>query len=261
MRNTHESRGQYGSAGGAANGVVNPVDPARRIRAVLFDVDGTLYRQRPVRLLMALELLSFPFRYPADAWARWKALRAFRKAQEGLRDRRQSGGALAGAQIREAVEASGLPVDKVEALVDEWMQRRPLKYLRMSRMPGVLPLLAMLDAAQVPLGVLSDYPAEAKLQALGLGGRFSVVMCATDQQINAFKPSPRGFLRACATLGLPPGEVLMVGDRADVDAAGAHAAGMPCVIIGSRLRPGAGHANFLVMPSFERLTRVLDARG
>ncbi|MNC97295.1 hypothetical protein D3C83_149080 [compost metagenome] len=52
----------------------------------------------------------------------------------------------------------------------------------------------------------------------------------------------------------------MVGDRPDVDAAGAHAAGMPCVIIGGGRRAARGHASYLALPSLERLTRVLDDR-
>ena len=59
-------------------------------------------------------------------------------------------------------------------------------------------------SARRPAGVLSDYPAEAKLQALGLAGRFSPVLCATDPEIGAFKPNPRGFLHACAVWNLPP---------------------------------------------------------
>ena len=47
--------------------VRNPVSPTRRIRAVLFDVDGTLYRQRPLRLLMAAELCALAFRHPRGA--------------------------------------------------------------------------------------------------------------------------------------------------------------------------------------------------
>ena len=118
------------------------------------------------------------------------------------------------------------------------MLNRPLKYLQFCRAVGLDGLLAELDRLGVRTGVLSDYPAEAKLRALGLEGRFSPVLCATDPEIGAFKPSPRGFLRACAVWNLPPRDVLFVGDRVDVDAAGAAAAGMRCVIIG-RQRPRA----------------------
>jgi FMN phosphatase YigB (HAD superfamily) len=136
-----------------------------------------------------------------------------------------------------------------------------LKYLQFCRAAGLDRLLAALDAAGLRMGVLSDYPAEAKLEALGLAGRFSPVLCATDPGIDAFKPNPRGYLRACEIWGLSPADVLFVGDRADVDAAGAAAAGMPCAIVGRVPPPPAGSAaTYTVFPSFERLTRVFDAR-
>jgi FMN phosphatase YigB (HAD superfamily) len=41
----------------------------------------------------------------------------------------------------------------------------------------------------------------------------SLALCATSPEINAFKPHPKGFLHACALWGLPPEEVLYIGDR------------------------------------------------
>ena len=61
------------------------------------------------------------------------------------------------------------------------------------------------------------------------------MLCSTDKEINAFKPHPRGYLRACEEWGLQPQEVLYVGDRPEVDAKGAKAAGMPCMMVGGLL--------------------------
>ncbi len=47
------------------------------------------------------------------------------------------------------------------------------------RATGLDRLLGFLEQAGVRTGVLSDYPAESKLQALGLDGRFSPVLCST----------------------------------------------------------------------------------
>jgi HAD superfamily hydrolase (TIGR01549 family) len=147
-------------------------------------------------------------------------------------------------------------VTEVEALVEEWMHRRPLKYLRRLRAEGLTDLLTLLDRCKVPAGVYSDYPANDQIDALGLSGRFSFLLTSSDPMIGTFKPSPRGFLQACARWRLHPREVLMVGDRADTDAAGAAAAGMPCVLIGK----GRSSEHCLVLPSFERLCRALDDR-
>jgi putative hydrolase of the HAD superfamily len=107
-----------------------------------------------------------------------------------------------------------------------------VKYLGWARRPAVIKLLWRLKREGIPLGVLSDYPAEAKLQGLALSQMFSVVACTTDRAINAFKPHPRGFLHACELLRLDPADVAYVGDRADVDGTGAQAAGMTCYLVG-----------------------------
>jgi HAD superfamily hydrolase (TIGR01549 family) len=236
-------------------GLRNPLDQSSRIRAVLFDLDGTLYRQRPLRVLMAMELATLPLSGPMRALKRLRALSAYRRAQEHLRA--QAAAAPATSQLDRAAREASLPLEEVEVLVEEWMYQRPLKYLRLLRSPGVAEVLDLLDRAQVPAGILSDYPAAAKLRALDLDGRFSPVLTSSDPAINVFKPHPRGFLRACECWNLPPGEVLMVGDRDDADAAGAAAAGMPCVIIGQR----RSSSRYLALPSFERLSRAIDDRA
>ena len=69
-----------------------PVNGSRNIRAVLFDLDGTLYRQRRLRGLMALELATLAFSRPLQAPVSWRVLSEFRKAQEALRGHDTTGG-------------------------------------------------------------------------------------------------------------------------------------------------------------------------
>jgi FMN phosphatase YigB (HAD superfamily) len=239
----------------ARRGLRNPLNPSGCIRAVLFDLDGTLYRQSRMRRLMAIELAGLVAGHPFTAAKRLKALSEYRRAQETLRHG-SAGDANAGTQqIAMAAERSGLPVTVVEALVTEWMHERPLKHMTRCLAEGSVALLDALAGQGVPAAVFSDYPTGAKIEALGLGGRFAFELCAADADIGAFKPNPRGFLVACRRWGLPPGDVLMVGDRADVDGAGAAAAGMPCVII--RSTPATDlEAGLMVLPSLERLRRV-----
>jgi HAD superfamily hydrolase (TIGR01549 family) len=157
-----------------------------------------------------------------------------------------------------AAERAHVSYREAESLVDEWMQMRPLKHLRFCRARGLAPLLDFLVRSGVRMGVLSDYPPAAKLRALGIEHQFSLVLCSTDPEIGALKPHPRGFLVACDRWRLPAREVLMVGDRFDVDAAGAAAAGMPCVLI-DKPRRSTSNPDLLVLESLERLHRVLDA--
>ena len=102
------------------------------------------------------------------------------------------------------------------------------------------------------MGVFSDYPGSDKLVALGVAEHVSLVVCATDEAVNAFKPHPRGLTHACAAWGLRPEQVLYVGDRPEVDAAAAAAQGMPCAIVGASSRRRRGAPAF-GLPSFAEL--------
>ena len=215
-------------------------------RAVLFDVDGTLYHQGPLRAAMASELGVSPWlhRRPSEVPQLWRVLRAFRRIREELRDSTDGGEPLAMAQYTRTAARLGVDVALVRAAVDEWIFTRPLKYLPLVRRAGTGAALAACRARGWRIGVFSDYPTVQKLRALGLHELVSVEVCATDEAVNAFKPHARGFLHACERLGVDPAGVVYVGDRPEVDAAGAIAAGLRAVVIGGRhgsAGPACGH--------------------
>jgi HAD superfamily hydrolase (TIGR01549 family) len=148
----------------------------------------------------------------------------------------------------------------MENAVSEWLHQRPLKYLRLCRDRGIEAFLSFLEHKGLQVGVFSDYPAIDKLRALGLFDRIPVVLCATDAEINAFKPHPKGFLRACAIWGLPPEEVVYVGDRPEIDAVGAAAAGMRCAIFcrkGNISRNNNFSTDYITFSSFAELQKAL----
>jgi phosphoglycolate phosphatase-like HAD superfamily hydrolase len=209
-----------------------PPSPWVEVRGVLFDVDGTLYDQRRLRLLMAADLARFALVKGTGALEVWRAILCFRRTREELRALGRPPGSLAELQYAEAARRVGLPEVRLRAIIEEWMLGRPLRHLAGCRRPGAAELLHSLRRRGLSVGVFSDYPADSKLSALGLAEYVSVSMCATDGEVNAFKPHPRGLACACEKWGLRPAEVLYVGDRADVDAPAAAALGMPCAILG-----------------------------
>lgn len=208
------------------------VDP-KRVTTLVFDVDGTLYEQGGLRRAVLIRLLAHAVAHPSDGVAAFRALRAYRHAQELLRGAAVEG-ALGEAQIRLACERSGQASHAVAAIVDRWMHREPLDLLERFVMPGLRTLLGTASDRGLRLGVLSDYPAAAKLEAMKLAELFDVVVCAQDAGVNRFKPDPSGLFETLRRLGTSPGQALYVGDRADVDASVASAAGVPCVLVGRR---------------------------
>lgn len=214
-----------------------PTDPSlavlRGVRAVLMDLDGTLYHQGPLRRRMARELLGMPLRAgPRTAARTLRRLRAFRSVREELRGLGRAAEPLEEVQYAEPARRLRDDPGELRATVLEWMHRRPLRHLLACSRPELAGFLEAAERRGLELGVFSDYPADEKLVALGLQGRFSLSLCATQPEINAFKPHPRGFERACELWNLEPREVLYVGDRPEVDGAGARAAGMAVWIVG-----------------------------
>ena len=86
-----------------------------------------------------------------------------------------------------------------------------------------------LDRAGVPRVVVSDHPAERKLQGLGLGGWAAVV---DAEAVGAFKPLPDALEAAAVRLNLPASAIVHIGDREDTDSGMAQAAGAPSLILG-----------------------------
>lgn len=225
-------------------------------RAVLFDLDGTLYEQKPLHRTMLRELALSPLRGPIRAARTLRRLQMFRQVREELRDLGDTAESLDDAQYE--VPAERL-VDDAQALretVLEWMHERPLRHLVRAAWPGQRATLEALRDLGLPLGVFSDYPPAKKLQALGIDDLFDVAIAATDPEVNAFKPHPQGFLVGAERLGVAPAEVLYVGDRAEVDALGAAAAGMDCVLVGGKNAP----ADVPTVPTFDALAGFVAGR-
>ena len=208
------------------------------LKAIVFDLDGTLYRQDGLRRAMLLRLVRGHAFRPMAGLRTMRVLGAYRKAQEHLR-RAATGAAapidLAAAQLRLACEWTNAEPDMIAECVNRWMEAAPLTLLARHLQPGCLEFLRACQARHLRMAVLSDYPAEAKLKALGLDGLFDVVLTAQSTEVGVFKPHPRGLLLALDKLGVRPAEAIYIGDRPDVDAVAAEAAGVACVILSKHI--------------------------
>lgn len=220
----------------------------------MFDVDGTLYRQGSLRRAMALRLARAHLFRPVLGLSTLRILSAYRRGQEALRDTHGEGD-LGEAQTRYASRATGASPGAVQATVARWMEHAPLELLGRFAQPGMQAFIRELRDAGFKLGVLSDYPAEAKLAALGVGDLFDSVLCAQAPEVGVFKPNPRGILVSLERLGVAPSDALYVGDRAEVDAAAARAAGVACAILSQRTQ--SNDDGFLSVSSYAELSRVL----
>ena len=226
---------------------------ARWPAAVILDVDGTMYHQRPVRTAMLLRLLRHAAARPMDGLGCLRALRAYRRAQETLRGAPGAGPARA-EQLRLAAQGAGLDEATASRHVERWMETEPLTYIPRAARPGLRAFLAVARTHGARVGVFSDYPAEQKLRALGVRELVDVVRTAHDEE-GRFKPDPAGLLAVAAALGVRPADAVYVGDRPEVDGAAAARAGMPCYIIaGAAAGPPS---TWLPVAGFAELTQEI----
>jgi HAD superfamily hydrolase (TIGR01509 family) len=237
-----------------------------KAKAVIFDLDGTLYRQDALRRAMLLRLARAHALHPITGLRTARVIAAYRRAQEHLREPQawaaqlvddEDSPSLAHAQLRLTCQWTGADPAFVTRCVARWMDQDPLTILAQYRRPGLLEFVQACRQRGLRLGVLSDYPAEAKLAALGLDGMFDVVLAAQSAEVGAFKPNPRGLLAVAARLRVQPDRCVYIGDRVEVDAAAARAAGMSCLIVACKVEEVSEH--WAGVAGFEDLQPALNA--
>lgn len=196
-------------------------ETSSRIRAVLYDIDGTLYELSQMRKRMAFELGRAALTSPVRTVKHWRIIQAYRRAQESLRD---AGPGVS--QLDLAARSLGVEAEALRPVIEEWMEQRPLEILHHCVRRPVIDAIGLLAGHGVRQAAYSDYPSQAKIELFGVAGHFEFGLASSDEAIAAYKPSPRGFLRAAEMLEVQPDEVVYVGDRIEVDGTGANAAGM-----------------------------------
>lgn len=214
-------------------------------------MDGTLFDLRQMKVAFA---------FTAIRNARF--LKAFLTAREEVRKLGELPD-VRRAQDERVAAALGIPVDKAAALskrvIDgEWVE----VFKKVKPIPGVREALSAIEAKGLKLATLSDYPAAPKLSRLELDH----VAWAADvgaEILGALKPHRIGFDEVAKRLGVPPEEILHVGDRLDADVAGARAIGMRAALFtaGNAVKhpapPGAEPPE-LVFGDYRELLRHLE---
>ncbi|AEH45954.1 HAD-superfamily hydrolase, subfamily IA, variant 1 [Thermodesulfatator indicus DSM 15286] len=202
-------------------------------KAILFDLDGTLYYQAPLRRQMLKELLLNLLRHPISGYQELRIVQIFRQERENLRyyTPEKFSAPLEELQYILPAQKLKIPEETVKKVVQKWIYDRPLKYLKDYKISGLDEFLAACKARNIKIGVFSDYPAEKKLKAMKINHFIDLALCATDPEINAFKPSPKGLEVAMKKLGLTPKELLYIGDHSEVDGLCAQKAGVTFILI------------------------------
>jgi FMN phosphatase YigB (HAD superfamily) len=224
-----------------------------RIRLVVFDVDGTLYRQLPVRAAMGRALITRALL--SCSLKDLHAIRAFRAAREAAADRALDD--FERVVLAEAAEACGYSVEALETLVRDWIETRPLSLLAGARVRGVADVFDALRASGRRIAVWSDHPVREKLTAMQLEA--DDMVAATDPELRKLKPNPAGLELLMRRAGATASETLMIGDRPDRDGAAAVRAGVAALLRCSRQVPEFRTFRNYLDPIFAPVHRLRSA--
>ena len=167
-----------------------------RLRAVLFDMDGTLLDTAPDFIAICQAML---------------AERGFPAVADKLIRDEISGGAKAMVSAAFAMSPSE---PEFEPLRLEFLERYQKDCAVHSTLfEGMAELLADIESANLIWGVVTNKPvrfAQPIMEQLGLAERSAVLIC--PDHVTKSKPDPEPLILACKMLDLDPASVLFVGD-------------------------------------------------
>ena len=208
-------------------------------KAVVFDLDGTLYYQRRLRIKMACMLLKH---YLCHFW-RIKdifIIKRFREIRENwdeiktVTGEEKTGGnsGRAGLEDSQYTYTAGLMKesrDRVREVVKTWMYERPLGAVYETRDTELIRIIDDIKKRGQKVYIFSDYPIEDKLKALGISA--DGMYAATDERLGELKPSPKGLRLIMQDHGYGSDDILMIGDRMSRDGLAAANAGCDYLIL------------------------------
>ncbi len=234
------------------------------IRAIFFDLDGTLRHNLPsggefstnyavqLGLRVRSEDRLRAMRWEHYYWANSPELKADRQAY--LPDEQRFWSAYSRRQLV-ALGASNEEADRMGPLVNSYMMQ---EYKPKSIVPeDATRILPALKHNGYLLGLLSnrDKPFAEEAQGLGIASFFELMLAGGE--VDMWKPEPQLFLYACQKLKLQPDEAIYVGDNYFADVIGARRAGLQPVLYDPRGvfdDPGCA-----TIRSFDELQGVLNA--
>jgi len=224
------------------------------VRGVVFDMDDTLCLERDY-VKSGFRAVAHHVRDVADAGEVFRAMWAMFK--EGVRG--DTFNRLVG-RFPEVGQAFGVP-----ALVGVYRNHTPT----IAFLPGMGGLLTALRSRNIKIGVLSDGPLssqQAKAIALGVYQIADAVMLTDSLGREFWKPSPEGFRRLEAELGLGSDALVYVGDNVEKDFIAPNRLGWATIRlrVEEQLRCGMEPADEAASPahevrSVEELSALFDA--
>lgn len=197
------------------------------IKAVAFDIDGTMYPD----INLYVKIAPYFFKN-LNFFIQYNKVRKILHRTAPLPDFFEYQGRLLGEYMQ-------LPTLEARRLIDEKVYHGLCRYFEIVKpYPHVLETFQKFKEAGLKTGILSDFPPHQKGDIFGCAPYCDVIM--GSEECGALKPSAYTFGILAQRLGLEPGEILYVGNSISSDIRGAKAAGMKTAYIPSGWRRIAG---------------------
>ncbi len=193
----------------------------------VFDLDGTLYDQPKLRLMMATRLMVYYALHPFRAGELF-ILQHFRKVKDSWTKSSSEDDIIAQvAKDRKTDEA------RVKSIVRRWIYDDPLEVIAKTKDTKLIEWIASLRNSGKKVFILSDYPVKDKLNAMcvSVDGMYDPL----DPRIDELKPSPKGLNVIMQDTGYAPKDILMIGDRSEKDGMCAESCGVDSLILARKV--------------------------
>lgn len=191
----------------------------------VFDLDGTLYNQPRLRFIMAKRLLGYYIMHPHKI-TELILLQDFRKTKDSWQ-----GDFAEEKVIEDVAKRHKKDTCFVEGVIKRWIYENPLSAVAATKYDKVISLINKLREDNKTVVVLSDYPTEDKLTAMGV--TVDAQYSTTDERIGELKPSPKGLQVVMGDFCAAPEDTVMIGDRDEKDGASAKSAGCDYINVGA----------------------------
>ncbi|HTF57488.1 MAG TPA: TIGR02253 family HAD-type hydrolase [Planctomycetota bacterium] len=232
---------------------------APKLKAVLFDVDDTLFS--------TTEFASRARREAVDAMRR-HGLKV--PAEDLLRELNEAIAEF-GSNFEHHFDKLLLRLPRPQVRGVNWSlviaaaiaAYHDAKFTQLGPFDDVVPALTRLAKTDLILGVVTDgleMKQAEKLIRLKITSYFAPQAIFISDRIGISKPNPKLFLRACEALDVPPGQAIYVGDHPVKDIDGGNAAGLITVLVNRKGRhagvPGATRPRYTVQEFGELLNII-----
>lgn len=200
-----------------------------RIRAVVFDVDGTLYPASSLYRRCIDLFLAHPGAVIEFAAVR-KQVRSLQQQEEYTPQNRED---LHTLQASLMARGLGMGQSRARELMEKlFYLELPKRFASIRTYPGVRAAIEKIRGRGIRVAALSDLPPWGKIAALGLSDILEQSFCAEDAGV--LKPHPRAFRDVAEALDMDFPEILYVGNNTAYDIDGPKRLGMRAARWGRR---------------------------